>query len=121
MGLISAEQLRAPLPRKIERVELPEFGDDSHVFVRGMTAREKGKFETSLQGRKGKQDKQRVLEVRERLVVATACDAEGNAIMTADDVSDLGQQDSAIVSRLFDVAMRLCGMSDDDVEELAGN
>ena len=121
MGLLTAEQLTRPLPRRFERVELPEFGEDAHVFVKGFTAREKGRFETSLQNKKGNRDKARVQEVRERLLVATVCDEDGTLIMSADDVSELGNQDSGVVSRLFDVAMRLCGMSDDDVEELAGN
>ena len=91
------------------------------VRVVGMTAGERSAFERSMQNAKGKPLPARMRETRERLVVATARDADGRPLFTADDVGELGAVAAAVLEPLVNAAMRVCGMSESDVEDMAGN
>jgi len=118
---LTADDLRRPIARRIQRVDLPEFGEGSYVFVRALTAREKSAFESTLQTSKGKPNRERIAEVRERLVVLTVCDEHGTPTLSDSDIGTLASQDAGIMSRIADVAGALCGLTDGDIEELAGN
>lgn len=118
MSLISRSEFLKPLQVPRERVDLPEFGPDKHCIVWGFNAKERTDFELSLQTSKGKLN---LKQVRERLIVACVRDEQGNKLFTADDIEAIGEQSSQVVQRIFNVAMRLSGFSDSDVEKLAGN
>lgn len=118
MSLISRDEFLKPLEVAKEKVDLPEFGEGKHCIVWGFNAKERTDFELSLQNRKGKLNLQ---QVRERLIVASVRDEQGNPLFTQDDVAAIGNQSSTVVQRIFDVAMRLSGFSDSDVESLAKN
>ena len=97
----------------VKEVHVPEW--DGSVCVRGLTARERDSFETSI-GASADLD-----NLRARLVVLTVCDAEGNRIFKDNDASELGKKNAQAVDRLFEVARSLSGMTDADVKELEGN
>lgn len=103
----------------VEEVLLPELGGS--VFVKGMTAKDRTAFEKQFQTPSGKPNKVRIAEIRERLVVATVCDENRNPLFTEADIPAIGEQSAAVVERLVSVAQRLCGMTNQDVESLAGN
>jgi len=121
MAGVTREAFLAPAAVPTERVPLPEFGDGAYVTVHGMTARARSQFEQQFQTSGGKQSPKRLREVRQRLLVACCKDDEGKPLFTADDIDAIGEQSSAVVERIVNVAMRLCGMKDDDIETLAGN
>jgi len=121
MGVISREAFLAPAAVPAERVPLPEFGEDSYVNVHGMTAKARSQFEQQFQTKGGKQSARRLQEVRQRLLVACCKDDDGQPIFTVEDIEAIGGQSSAVVERIVNVAMRLCGMKEDDIETLAGN
>lgn len=103
-----------------EEVCFPELGGKK-VLVRGMTARERTEFENSFRTKKGTPIESRKQEIRERLVVACCRDAHGKPLFTTDDVQALGRVRVDLVERVVNVAQRLCGMTDADVEEMAKN
>lgn len=102
------------LPR--EKVEVPEWGGD--VYVRTLTGTERDAFEQSMQGKKNQVN---LDNVRARFAVLTICDESGTRLFTHADAKDLGSKSAAALDRVFAVAQRLNGFSDQDQKDLAGN
>lgn len=103
----------------IEEIQLPELGGS--VFVKGMTAKDRSAFEKQFQTPSGKTNKVKLAEVRERIVVATVCDESKAPLFTEADIPAIGEMPAVVIERLVTVAQRLCGMTNQDVESLAGN
>lgn len=99
------------------------------VYVRALTGAERDAFEASLvnervvrRGRKSETTRETNLaNLRARLCALTMCDEEGNRLFSDADVWELGKKSASALNKVFEVAQRLSGLSDDDVEELAGN
>ena len=118
-----------------EDVPCPEWardGWDGTVKVRGLTGTERDAFEESnrqirpVRGANGKPDGQEVVpmlaNVRARLVVKCALDPEDDTrLFTDQDANALGKKSAKVLDRLFDVASRLSGLTEEDIEELAKN
>ena len=102
---------------QIEEVEVPEWGGT--LFVKGMTGTERDAFETSIVETRGKNSRVNMKNIRAKLAIHSICDEKGKTIFTAKDVEVLGNKSAAALQRVFDVASRLSGISDKDVEELA--
>ncbi|WP_461369485.1 hypothetical protein [Candidatus Darwinibacter acetoxidans] len=105
------------LPREL--VEVPEWG--GCVYVRALTGAERDAFEASVVEQRGKSTKMNLRNIRAKLVALTAVDEEGKRLFTDDDAALLGKKSAAALDRVFDVAQRLSGLKDEDVEELAKN
>lgn len=60
-------------------------------------------------------------EIRERLVVATAKDKKGNRIFQYADIKELGKRGASILEPMVNMAQKLNGFSQGDIEELAKN
>jgi hypothetical protein len=103
------------LPR--ESVEV--WGDS--VWVRCMTAKERDEFESSVLVTKGKNTELNRKNIRAQLVIRTTVDEKGKRVFTNDDVDAVGGKSSKEIDKIFEVASRLSGLSQKDVEELAGN
>lgn len=101
-----------------EAVNVPEWGGT--VYVRVLTAKERDAWELTFTPTvKGAPV---VLEnVRARLVVLTAVDAEGRRLFEDGDVEALGGKNAAAVDRLFVVAQRLNGLTVTEIEDTAKN
>lgn len=112
-ALLAAVQ-SASLP--LERVEVPELG--GAVFIRGMSGVERDAWEKSLLIGRGKKQTVNTENVRAKLVTRTLCDEQGNRLLDDSDAASLGRLRVDVLQRLFEVAQRLCGVSDDDIEEL---
>ena len=107
------------IPR--EDVPVPEFGEGAVVPVWGMSAGERTRFEQSLLGKDGKQSKALLAEIRARLVVASCRNDDGSPIFTMDDVQAIGAKRADIIERIVNVAQRLSGFSNTDLEAAAKN
>lgn len=116
---LNREQLLKPVSIPREKVELPELGGS--IWIRGMSAADRSKFENNFQTASGKSNKRKMAEVRERLLVACCCTEDGSPMLTEKDIEALGKQPIHLVERMVTVAQRLCGMSNEDVELLAKN
>jgi len=103
----------------MESVDVPEWG--GMVFVRTLNGAERDAFGVSCIAKQGQKEGQELLGVRARLVTLTACDGKGTRLFTRADEEKVGKKSGTVLARIFDVSAKLNGISDDDVEELAGN
>ena len=119
MAVLSKAQILAAdaLPR--EQVSVPEWGGD--VFVRALTASERDAFEQELTVQRGKQIEVNMKDVRAKLCSRAICDEAGERLFTDGEIHALGAKSAAVVTRLFEVAQRLSGLTGADVEQLAKN
>jgi len=99
------------LPREL--VDVPEWGGE--LYVRTLTGSERDEFEQSMVTGKGKTN---LDNVRARFAVLTICDSEGKRIFRASDAEALGKKSAAALGKVFDVASRMNGFSQQDAEEL---
>lgn len=102
------------LPR--ERVTVPEWGVD--VWVRTLTGRERDAFEAAVFQTKGKDVQVKLENARANLVARCLVDESGARVFTDGDVAALGGKSALVLSRLYDVASRLNGLGDKEIEEL---
>ena len=115
--LLSRQDILIAKDLKHEDIEVPEWG--GLVRVRGLKGVERDEFESSIvvtnpDGTTRVESK----AMRARLVSLTAIDDRGVRLFTAEDVVTLGQKSAAALERVFDVAMRLAGMSKDEVDKM---
>lgn len=117
--LLTLDQIRNAPTVITEDVPVPEWGGT--VRVKALTAKERDAFEAGLVVGKGKNRRVSIDNVRAQLVAASVVDADGKQMFKPADAEWLGDQSAAAINRVYEVAGRLSGVSDDDVEELAGN
>ena len=120
MALINKDFLKSRQPqRKIERVEVPEWGEDAFVCVRELSARAQEEFEFLLiQARDASPDDSKKFDnFRARYLVVACCDEEGNPIFDSSDIEVLGNQENAIITRIFTAAKDLNTVSVEEVEK----
>lgn len=118
---LSKEEFLKKRPSRFEDVEIPEW--DARVRVRELTSAARDKWEQSNLEDKGKgQMKLRLQNARARLVALAVIDPEsGELIFSDEDVLAIGGQSAAVIDRIYDVAARLSGITDEDIEELTKN
>lgn len=121
MALLSKEDIAKKtaegLPR--ETVEVPEWGGE--VLVQGMTGRQRDRFEAGLLERRGRHDVTNVDNIRTKVVVQCLIGEDGERLYADHEADELGETaGAAAIERIYKVAARLSGISDDDLEELAG-
>jgi len=102
-----------------ETIPVPEWGGS--VVVQGMTGDERDDFEASCVKGRGRKAEVNLRNLRAKLVVIVCRDATGARIFTDDDAPALGRKSAAAINRIYEVAARLSGITEDDVEELLGN
>ncbi len=99
-----------------ETVNVPLWGGD--VLVRAMNGAERDLYEQSILVQKGKDTRVNMVNARAKLVVLSVVDEKGERIFNAADVAALSKKSADSLQRVFNVAMRLSGISDDDLNEL---
>jgi len=114
--ILSAEEIRAARDLPVEEVDVPEWGGP--VLVRGLTGRARDRYEESMLKAEGGMSYD---NVRAKLVVRCLVDKDGKRLFEDSDVEWLGEKSATALSRVFDVASRLSGLSKADVETLAKN
>lgn len=118
MLLSRAAILAAPdLPT--QDVAVPEWG--GAVRIRGLTGAERDAFEAAIAQRKGKDVRMNLQNVRARLVAMSAVDESGARLFSDGDVAALGEKSAVALERVFTAAMRLSGLTPDDVKDLTEN
>ena len=114
--ILTREQILGAQDLKTETVDVPEWG--GQVLVAGLTGTERDRFEQdSIQG-KGKNVTMNFANMRARLVALAVVDSDGKRLFAHDDVKALGGKSAAALNRVFEVAQRLSGLTDNDLEEL---
>jgi hypothetical protein len=112
-SILNAKDLKRDL------VKVPEWGGE--VFVRCMTGTERDAFESEAYTVKGKNIEINKDNFRARLLVRVLVDEKNERIFSDQDIGSLGGKSGKCLDRLFSVAMRVNGLSRDDVEELTKN
>jgi hypothetical protein len=117
-GLRGADILAFP-DRKIEKVPVPEW--NGHVYLRSLSAEERDAFSEAVttQGDQGVEVNR--TQLRERLLVLSLCDEQGNRLLSDAEIAQLSKKNSAVIQRLFMRAKQLSGMADDAVERAVKN
>lgn len=118
---LNAESILGVDDQVIEKVETPEWGAGSFVYVRRLTGLERDEFEDSCVSGAGKDRKVSLRNLRARLLVKALCRADGSRLFTDAQAIQLGCKSGAVLDRLFAVAQRLSGLSQDDVKALEKN
>lgn len=114
MTALTIDQVLSAQDKKHEGVPCPEWGGT--VYMRGLGGDERDAFDESTTSKKS------VVGIRARLVAACWADEHGKpCAVTEYQVLELGKKSAAPLDRCFEVAQRLCGMSNRDVEELEKN
>ena len=96
---------------------------DGKLAIMALTETEKSEWESAIVSRKRSGDYQvNTQVVRAELVWRCTVDRETKArVFSAADEAALRSKSAAVIGRLYDVAARLCGVSDRDVDDLVGN
>lgn len=112
---LSADAILAADDIVTETVDCPEWGGKVHV--KAMTGADRDAFEQSIR-RNGEID---VTNARAKLLVRVLVNENGTRIFADRHAPDLGKKSSLVINRLYEVAARLSGMSDEEQEALEGN
>lgn len=116
MALLTKDLILAADDIKSERVPVPEWGGE--VMVRGLTGAQRDAWEASMSVRRGKQVIPDMRNFRARLVVLCVVDETGELVFHDGDVESLAGKSGAALDRIYEVAAKLSGIGDGDVEEL---
>ena len=126
MSYLTREQILGASDLGMEDVPVPEWG--GVVRIRGLTGAERDAFEEGVIRFRGLADQRRpsppevrLINIRARMVSLAAVDGDGRRLFSEHDVAELGKKSAAALSRLFDVATRLAGMTAGEVETLEKN
>ena len=107
---------------KTEEVRVPEWLDPETgadmVLVRELRGRERDEWEASLAVMRGKSMVPDVANMRAKLVARSVVGDDGEPVFTQQDVAALGELSAAALDRVFEVASRLSGLSEADLEEM---
>ncbi len=119
MALLDRDAILQAEDLQYEDVYVEEWG--GAVRVRTLTGAERDAFEQSIVEQRGKNTKMNLRNIRAKLVALTVVDEDGQRLFSDKDARLLGEKSASALDKIFDVAQRLSGLRDEDVEELAKN
>ena len=119
MELTAKAILEADDTGKLERIELPEWGEGAHAYIRVMTGAERDGLESSSVGQGGTRNLQ---NFRARVAAMVLADKDGKRLFqNPSDIPKLGNKSSIPLDRIFDAGFRLNRLSDDAIEDVVKN
>lgn len=121
-ALLTRDQILQAEDLPSEVVQIPEW--NGSVMVRGLTGSGRGKFQNSIMSQNGKVDSKMTIDMREaemRLVAECTVNEKGAQLFTLKDIVELGKKSGSAINRISEVAMRLSGFTQDDLQELTEN
>lgn len=119
MPLLTKDEILQADDLPTEDVPVPEWGGT--VRVRTLKGTERDKFEESITDFEA--DSRRIIaeNLRAKLVAVSVVDESGKRLFDDNDVRRLGGKSARALDRVFSVAQRLSGITNEDVEELVKN
>ncbi len=102
-----------------EDVPVPEWGGTVRVVT--LTGNERDAIEASMIVGKGKNKDVSLANLRAKVVARSIVDEEGKRIFEDEDIAALGRKSAAALNRVYEVAQRLSGITQEDVDELTKN
>lgn len=120
MSVLTKDQLTGNTARTVglERVPMPELGEGAVAIVRGMNGTERDSYEAGLIVQRGKRSSVNLDDIRAKLVARCLVNEEGQRIFSDAEVGQVGAMRADLLDRLYKVAQRLSGLSDEDVDDL---
>ena len=122
---LGREAILAAADLVTEDVHVPEWATadmpDPMVRVRGLTGKQRDEFEAGMLKQRGRQMVPDMANLRAKIVALCVVDADGQTVFTPADAAALGGKSAKAIDRVYEVAARLSGLKDEDVEELTGN
>lgn len=121
--LLSAEDILSTDDTIIEWCPVPEWGNGKGgVYVRSLMGDELDDYQGSML-KKNSKGKQVVTydNMRTKLAVKTICNKEGVRLFNDGQIALLARKNAAGLSRVFEVAARLSGLSEKDIQEMEDN
>jgi len=103
----------------VESVYVKEW--NTNVLVRTLSSVEKDAWEASQVQGHGKNARAKLDNIRASLCVRCIVDENGDRMFGDHEAGALGKKSAKAVCRVFDVATELNGVSEKDVEDIAGN
>lgn len=122
--MLTADAIRAVDDTVYDTVDVPEWGGDGKVRVRGLTAKEKDAYDRELvkfDPKTGQTSLGRLDNVRALLVVRCLVNEEGERIFRDGDAKMLGEKSSLVVQRIYEKCREISGMREEEVEEAAAD
>jgi hypothetical protein len=117
--MLNKKAIMAAPDIKSELVHVPEWGGD--VMVKGMTGSQRDEFEASMVEMRGTTQVMHLEGIRAKLCSLTIVDEDGRRMFDSDEIDELGAKSAQALQRIFEVAQRLSGLTNADVEQLAKN
>lgn len=121
--MLTRDQILSAADSQTETVNVPQWGGE--VRVRSLTAAERDEWEEAQLRRQSKRGVEsvsvRMANSRARLVAFACVDESGGRLFSDNDVERLGQKSAAALMRVYDVAARLSGITESDIEDLSKN
>ncbi len=118
--VVGRDQFLKPLPRTVEDVPVPEFGEGCVIPVCSMNTKERNALEAGFKLANGKPNATAVRNARQAMLIQCCFDDSGNPLFTAADVAAIALQHSVVVERLVEAVIRINHMKA-EIEELEKN
>ena len=106
-GFLSRDQIIGADDKVIERIEVPEW--NGTIYLRVLSAHERDLFDASTRDSSGNFNR---IDQAPKMLVRMICDSEGRLLLAQDDVDVLASKSSRALERLFDVALRINGYTE---------
>lgn len=120
MALLNKEQILSAPDLTSEIVEVPEWG--GQVRVRMLSALERDALFAEFFDLEHERIRpERVARLRVHLAALTLVDDDGNRLFNDEEIEKLGLKSSAAIERISEAAMRLNGLSAEEMQELKKN
>lgn len=123
MACLTGDQIReAARNAKIDRALLvvPELGGE--IYVRGMSGKERDRFEEGLRIRTGKKAGQSDLQnFRAKLAVKVIVDENGERLLADNDSDLFGRLPSGVLDRIISKCSDLSGKAETEIEDLGND
>ena len=116
--LLTKEAILGAKDTKEEDVVVPEWGGS--VRMRTMLGEDRDAWETAMQAQKT-DDKVDIRGMKALLISMCARNEEGALLFSAQDVSLLNKKNAKAIDRLWDVAARMNGIGDEQLEAARKN
>lgn len=119
MALLGRNDILGAEDRATADVECPEWGGT--VRLRSITGAQRDAFEQSCLIQKGRERRINMRNARAKLIIMCAVDETGGKLFSDEDLAALAKKNAKPIDRLYGEAQKLCGLSDDDMDDLTEN
>lgn len=117
--ILTRDQILAAQDIAIEEVAVPEWG--GAVRVRGLTGEERDAYEATMLRMRGTNAQLNLANARAKLVQRSVVGEDGALLFSEADIAALSKKSASALERIFDVAQRLSGLRQADIEEMTKN